>query len=335
MDPEIAKRFNDKILCETMDRFGIKPEKIKLLDGFESFIYYFSRDDGEFILRIGHSLRRTQELIQAEVDWINYLAAGGASVAKAVHSKNNQLVEYIDDNQGEHFLATAFVKAPGESPSGDMWNEVLFHAWGCLLGKIHALSKDYEPADPAWRRDEWDSPGNMLVEAWLSPLETVVLKKFQELMRYLRTLPKGPENYGLIHQDAHAGNFFVDENYKITLFDFDDCVYSWYIYDIAMVLFYGLMGHKDDPAHIQNFCRHFFQGYQQENNLDPKWLAEIPYFLKLREIDLYAQILFSFGGHELIDDPWCQYYMKGRKHRIEMGLPYIDFDWTSLGAYFA
>lgn len=335
MDPEIAKRFSDKILRETMDRFGIKPEKIELLDGFESFIYDFSRDDGDFILRIGHSLRRTKELIQAEVDWINYLAAGGASVAKAVLSKNNQLVEYIDDKQGENFLATAFVKAPGEPPKSDVWNEVLFQAWGCLLGKIHALSKDYEPSDSAWRRDEWDSPGNMLVEAWLPSSETVILEKFQELMRHLRTLPKGPENYGLIHQDAHAGNFFVDENYKITLFDFDDCVYSWFIYDIAMVLFYGLMGHEDDPAHIQYFCRHFFYGYQQENNLDPKWLAEIPYFLKLREIDLYAQILFSFGGHELIDDPWCLNYMKGRGHRIETGLPYINFNWHSLRAYLA
>jgi Ser/Thr protein kinase RdoA (MazF antagonist) len=112
MDPQIAKRYNNHILSETTERFGIKADKIKLLDGFESFIYSFSTDDGEFILRIGHSLRRTKELIQGEVDWINYLAAGGADVAKAILSSNGRLVEFIDDNQGERFMATAFVN-PG------------------------------------------------------------------------------------------------------------------------------------------------------------------------------------------------------------------------------
>jgi Ser/Thr protein kinase RdoA (MazF antagonist) len=330
MDPEIVRRFNENILNETMLRFGISPEKIRFLGGFESYIYNYSHEDGEYILRIGHSLRRTQELIQGEVDWINYLATGGASVAKAVLSNNNQLVEYIDDHQGEYFMATAFEKAPGVPPTSDLWNEVLFKAWGRLLGRIHALTKDYEPADPSWRRGEWDSPGNMLVETWLPPSETEVLEKFRGLMRHLSTLPKGRDNYGLIHQDAHAGNFTVDQDYTITLFDFDDCVYGWFIYDIAMVLFYGLMGHEDDPVHIQYFCRHFLDGYQQENALDPEWLVEIPYFLKLREIDLYAQILFSYGGSDNIEEPWDVNYMKGRRHKIESGLPYIDFDWGSL-----
>jgi Ser/Thr protein kinase RdoA (MazF antagonist) len=173
----------------------------------------------------------------------------------------------------------------------------------------------------------------MLVETWLPPSETVILDQFLGLMRHLGTLSKDHESYGLIHQDAHAGNFFVADGDKITLFDFDDCVYSWFIYDIAMVLFYGLMGHEGDPAHIEYFCRHFLHGYRQENLLDPKWLIEIPNFLKLREIDLYAQILFSFGGAEHIDDPWCQKYMKGRKQKIESGSPYIDFNWNSLAAY--
>jgi Ser/Thr protein kinase RdoA (MazF antagonist) len=97
-----------------------------------------------------------------------------------------------------------------------------------------------------------------------------------------------------------------------------------------MVLFYGLMGHEEDPAHIEHFTGHFLQGYSRENTLEQKWLAEIPYFLKLREIDLYAQIIFSFGGAENVDDPWCQNYLKGRKDRIELSLPYIDYDWISL-----
>ena len=68
--------------------------------------------------------------------------------------------------------------------------------------------------------------------------------------------------------------------------------------------------------------------YYQENIIDPTWFKELPYFLKLREIDLYAQINFAFGGFENVDDPWCRKYLLGRKGRIEAGIPYVNFDWS-------
>ena len=333
MDPKIANLFHSEILDRALEQFNIHPDNINLLDGFESFIYEFSRPDGEFILRIGHNLRRSQALIQAEVDWINYLAAGGAGVAKAILSTNGRLVEFIPDGQGNQFMATAFVKANGRPPNDALWNERLFQNWGRLLGRIHTLTKDYVPSNPSWLRDEWDSPGNLQVEAWLPLEDQAARSHFHALLQHFQSLPKNRDSYGLIHQDAHAGNFFVDDEYKITLFDFDDCVYSWFIYDIAMVFFYGLMNHGDDPAYVQTFCRYFLDGYRKENLLAPEWLAEIPYFLKLREIDLYAQIIFSFDGIQNVDDPWCQAYMKGRKERIGAGLAFIDFDWESLAAY--
>lgn len=330
MDPKIVQRYKDEILNEARKRFDIDADHIHLLDGFESYIYEFSRPDGDYILRIGHSIRRKTEHILGEVDWINYLAEGGAGVSKAIPSAYGQLVEFIDDHQGGFFMATAFIKAPGRHPSKTYWNPRLFQAWGKLLGRIHTLSKDYIPSNSSWKRYEWDSAENVQVAEWLPADDGVVLNKFQELMDYLESLPKDRESYGLIHQDAHAGNLYVDSNYDITLFDFDDCVYSWYIYDIAMVLFYSLMGYETNQEQIGTFSRHFILGYNLENSLDPAWLEEIPFFLKLREIDLYAQINFAFGGFENVEDSWCQNYIQGRKRRIEEDIPYIDYDWTTL-----
>jgi amicoumacin kinase len=328
MEPKIVNRYTDEILQAAMVCFEIESDKIKLLDGFESFIYEFSRDDGDFILRIGHSLRRTPELIAGEVDWINYLADGGANVARAILSKNGKLVEAIEDGHGDQFLATAFVRAPG----GPFWEQQIpadFTAhYGEVLGRIHRLTKDYVPTDLAWRRFEWDAPGNLEIADWLPSSETAVLQKFQELIPYFETLPKDQDGYGLIHQDAHGGNFFVHAG-QITLFDFDDCVYGWFIYDIAMVFFYELMWKVDDSTAVEKFCRAFMAGYRRENQLDPKWLESIPYFLKLREIDLYALIHRSFDMENL-DDEWCLNYMNGRKEKIENEVPFIDFDWESL-----
>lgn len=326
MEKAIRDRYNDSILHEACRRYGIHDGAIKLLDGFESFMYEYAQDGSEFILRIAHSIRRSTALIQAEVDWINYLSDGGVGVAGAVPSRRGELVEVIEDGQGGQFLVVAFVKAKGGSPwENDRWNENLFERYGCLLGRMHALSKNYTPGNPSWRRPEWDDPINVDVFDWLPDDQVTVSARGKAILDYLRALPKDRESYGLIHQDAHAGNFFVDDRGNITLFDFDDCVYSWYVYDIAMVIFYAVTNHDDPQAMAAKLWPPFWHGYSQENKLDPLWLDEMPAFFRLREIDLYAVIHRSFDV-ENIEDGWVAQFMDGRRQRIEQDVPYLDYE---------
>lgn len=332
MDPKIASRFNDDILHAAMQRYNIFPSQIKLLDGFESFMYEFNRLDGEFILRISHSIRRTPDQIRGEVDWINYLSLNGVPVARAILSRTGNLIEPVNDGQGGQFLCTAFVKASGGIAGKEQINERLFLNYGRLLGQMHALAKDYTPSDLAWKRYAWDSFENNTPDRQLSEKETGIRHRYQAVFDHLRTLPCDVDGYGLIHQDAHTGNLFVDENYIMTLFDFDDCVYGHFIYDIAMVLFYiAGWGGDDIPGFTGRFMPVFLRGYREHNSLDPRWLVEIPQFLKLREIDLFAAILFTMG--ETPEDAWCARYMNGRRAKIENEVPYIDFDWESLGEH--
>ncbi|MBN1310766.1 MAG: phosphotransferase [Anaerolineae bacterium] len=326
MEFEIKSCYNDGILQDAMRRYNIAPDQITLLDGFESYIYEFTRNSGDYILRIGHSRRRTPELIRGEVEWINHLAGGGAGVARAIRSKTGQLVEAIDDKHGGKFLATAFVKAPGRPVWEVGWTPMLYETYGQLVGRIHALSKVYTPSDPAIRRHAWNHPQNLDALNWLPAGETVPIERFHQVTNHLEELPRDVGSYGLIHQDAHSGNFFVDDDGQITLFDFDDCVYAWYVYDIAMVVFYMVVNHPDPDGLIQAFWPRFWAGYCAENTLDPGWLAEIPWFLKLREIDLYALHFRSFEDVHDIDAPWSRQYMDGRKARIEGDVPLVAFD---------
>ena len=133
MDSKIIARYNDSILQEAMRRYGIAKDQIKSLDAFESFIYEFERDGSGYILRIGHSIRKSESLIQGEVDWINYLARGGVSVARAIPSKSGKLVEVIDDGQGGQFLATAFVRAVGQPPWDAGWTSERYENYGRLI----------------------------------------------------------------------------------------------------------------------------------------------------------------------------------------------------------
>jgi hypothetical protein len=58
-------------------------------------------------------------------------------------------------------------------------------------------------------------------------------------------------------------------------------------------------------------------------------LKEIPAFLKIREIEMYAVMFRDFGVGD-IDDEWCARFMQNRKSRIEQDLPFIDFDFDTL-----
>ncbi len=334
MDSKIIVRYNDSILQEAMKRYGIAKDQIKSLDAFESFIYEFERDGAGYILRIGHSFRKSEALIQGEVDWINYLARGGVSVARAIPSESGQLVEVIDDGQGGQFLATAFVRAVGQSPWDAGWTSERYENYGRLIGKMNALTVDYQPVS-AWKRPEWEEESLNFIEQYLPASEVIAHQEYRSLWEHLSSLPKDKISYGLVHQDAHQNNFFMDADGAITLFDCDDCAYSWFINDIAIVLFYISMdaeelGFPTVAAFTQEFMTHFLRGYRQAYSLDSSWFKEIPAFLKLRELELYAVIHRDFDINN-IDHAWIANFMRDRKARIDQGMPFIEFDFESLG----
>ncbi len=326
MEELIKRRFNDRILSQAMEPFGIDADQITLLDGFESFIYQFQKEGREYILRISHTQRRSADLIRGELDWINYLADGGVGVSRAVPSQSGEWVEVVDDQHGGQFLAAAFVKAGGQPSwkAGIYENEELFTPYGRLIGRMHRLTKSYQPADPAWKRMEWDDPVNIDTRQWLLPASENVYHRQQELIASLRRLPKDAESYGLIHLDAHAGNLFIDDESRFTLFDFDDCTYSWFVNDLAMVLFYAVTNREDMEGYAARFWPRFLEGYGQENELDSKWLPQIPHFLKLREIDIFTLLHRSRDVARLNPDGWDGRFMRGRKERLEKGLPYLE-----------
>ncbi len=327
MEQRIRDRFSPEILEETTARYGLTPNQLIAKDGFESFIYEYERDGNGFILRIAHSIRRSEAMVRGEIDWINFLADGGAGVARAVQSARDYRVERIDDGAGGYFLATAFHRARGKPAWEVGWSEPLYRTYGRLMGNLHGLTRSYVPGDPRAERFNWDSSEMLEVEQFLPRTETMVRDNYRRLLEKIHVIPQNGDSYGLIHQDAHAGNFFVSDTGEITLFDFDDCAYSWFINDIAIVLFYMINGMKNPREFLDTFLPPFLEGYCLETRFDPTWIEAIPLFLKLREIDLYAVIHRSFNVENL-EDPWCRRFMTGRRERLMKNHPFVDFDFT-------
>ncbi|MCB2213774.1 phosphotransferase [bacterium] len=330
MEKSTRKLFTKTILSKALNLYDIQPETAQILDGFESFIYNVRKDGQDLILRIGHDGRRSVDMVQGEAEFLNHLAHGGLSVARVLPSKDGRLAETIPAADGSHFVMTLFTKAPGHVPTLAEWKSPLFKSMGVFMGKLHALSKTFQPSQPRYRRFDIEADFNEMIETakkHLPPGDGPVLAVHQETLAKIRQLPKGADSYGLCHIDFHNGNFFLTDEGQITLFDFDDCQYAWYIYDVAMALFYALPNNHRGPEELylaSTFLTKFWSGYRTANDLDPAWLAKIPLFLKLREMDLYIVIHRSMDMDNL--DPWCAGFMAGRREKILNRTTFIDLD---------
>ncbi len=332
MEKRITDRFNRQITEEAASRYGTSADKMGRLDGFESYIFKYNLGNRGFVLRIAHSIRRSEMLIQAEAEWIRYLASNGVSVADAVLSQRGNLVEAIADGEGGFFLATAFKEVKGKPPGAFGWSPQFYFKYGSLLGKMHRLTKSYIPRNSSVQRPLWDAEEmNGEVLSNLPSDRPIVSERYRDILSALASFPLDRESFGLIHFDAHGGNMLVEESGRINLFDFDDCNRNWFINDLAIVLFY-MVTNAENPEELTNeFLPPFLKGYATENQLDPEWLSKIPVFLRMREIDLYAVIRRSFDVENLTG--WCKQFMEGRVERIENAFPYIDLDFETFASY--
>ncbi len=81
---------------------------------------------------------------------------------------------------------------------------------------MHQLATSYKPSNPDWKRPDWNDPVHHEVEAFIPESEEEIRQLYRETIQQISKLPVDRNAWGLIHQDAHRGNFFMDDQGKIT-----------------------------------------------------------------------------------------------------------------------
>ncbi|MCP8968122.1 phosphotransferase enzyme family protein [Ectobacillus ponti] len=299
MEQQVEQVFAPELLQEAARHFGVEVEE-ESLKAFESYIFRAHIHTGEArILRITHSSHRSQPQVEAELSFLAYAAEQGVSVAKPYRSKHGRLVERLEAVDGTYFLASLFAFAPGRhvGESDDIWDEQLFEIWGKTAGALHRATKGfpYTPHRPQWQQEKYLSLA-------LGHPDKELRAAAGELVAFISKLPREEDAFGLIHSDLHHGNFFYSEG-ALVVFDFDDLMYQYFIHDLAIILYYsvlrreGTQEEKDAFAKQQLFALR--KGYETEHMLSDTWYAQIPLFLRLRDIVLYVVISQKFEGQEM------------------------------------
>ncbi|MBD2869065.1 phosphotransferase enzyme family protein [Paenibacillus arenilitoris] len=327
MDPQIKLLFLDEHVLEGAARFGVSQKDLSFIGGFQNFIYSYNREEVKYILRFTPSTLRKPEGLEAELEWIRYLAEEGMSVSEPICSVNGKDIERIPAKRLD-FYVTAFRHAPGRKIGYPecLGNPLLYEQCGRMTGKLHELAKRYKPLA---RRHTWEGNDYLLRAREYLPTEhEPILQALDELKEQLVRLPVTPDHFGLIHGDINVGNFTVDESGKITLFDFDECQYSWYAEDIAIQLYYLLYVFGEDSkserkAQYEMFIKHFERGYSEEGRQLPAgWKEQLALFLRLREIIVFVGMHRSWDLSQ--PDDWTRDFLRDSRMRIVKGLSLID-----------
>jgi Ser/Thr protein kinase RdoA (MazF antagonist) len=335
MHPELVRRFNDMVRDEAARRFGAPTQAPAPLDAFENFVYEFTNQDGvDVILRVSHSARRTFDYTQGEIEFVRFLAAAGLPVAKPVLSESGQFVERIEDSEpGQYFVAAAFERAPGivfdDAPAlrQAYWGPPLFSELGRIFARLHNRAQQYRLSNPRFKRQEWHEYDVVDVARFVPPEEKLVRERTADIIERLNRLPRSAEDYGVIHADLHPHNFCFDRG-QITVFDFDNCEYAWFVKDIAVILFYVARGesgeHRDEAAAA--FLTPFLAGYRELRRCDREWLLACPDLLALQRSMNYA-LFHQYRDPARLDDADRDAWRRFRRD-IEANTPVLNLDFA-------
>ncbi len=328
MEKEIKELLNKQVLQEAAYRFGVNVDALSFIGGFQNFVFEYLKSNKPYILRLTHSSHRDVNLVRGELDWILYLVDNGISASKPILSNLGKFTEIISVGDS-YFIATLFEKAEGRKIGYPecLNNDELSYACGEFTGRIHSLSKKYVPSTIAIKRYDWTANYYLRnIRRFIPSNQPLVLELYDNLFNQISGLRKEQENYGLIHGDINVGNFFID-NGQITLFDFDECQYSWFVEDIAIQLFYMVYVYLDDSINerevqAKRFMEHFLNGYCCESSIDGYSLNQLSLFLQLRELIVYIGMYRSSDFSNL--GQWQSNYILESRRRLENGIPIVE-----------
>jgi amicoumacin kinase len=305
---------------------------LKLTDGFQNDVFEFNDGQDTRILRVTSSTNRSKESIQSELDFIKNLSLNGIGVSIPINSIQGNYIEEIS-LQGVSYYLTTFSKAKGRLVNVSdpkEWNRGFFQYWGSTMGKMHSLTKMGNERFKTYNRPSWNGQDNE-TSLFFSAISEQASRAYEELIKSINDLPRSQHSYGLIHNDFHQGNYFVHEG-DITIFDFDDCSFSWFAQDIAASYYHAVWQNSSFNPDFKNFPMEFIQcfleGYSQENDLKKEIVEQIPLFLKLREFFLLNLFYKKWDTQNLLE--WQSFTLKDLQFRIENEIPYTDVPFKTL-----
>ncbi|BCN29005.1 phosphotransferase enzyme family protein [Anaeromicropila herbilytica] len=323
------------IISKLYELEGYKISLVKPHKGGRNVVYNCEKEGAVAkIIRIAFLDDRSLEDFLGEVEYIRYLYEHGGSVSDVISSRNGNLLEEIT-YENHSFYVCGFVKAPGKLlvDNGYRYREGVpiteyFYNCGKILGKMHQLSKVYAPTHK--RYSFFDKYNVEYLDKLIPPTLSLLKKKLFEFLKTLEGLDKNSEFFGMVHFDYSDGNYNIDfDNGKITVYDFDNSCFCWYMFDLANVWTHGVgwIQFEQDIEKRRKFMEEYFEtvlaGYKSETTIEDRMLEKLPLFIKVVTMESIVdafEVMRNSG-----EEPECDEELSYNIRCMEDDIPYKGF----------
>ena len=196
------------------------------------------------------------------------------------------------------------------------------------MGKLHQLSKEYTPVHRRYSFLDKFNVGyiNKLIPDSLSTMK----EKIFRLLETLDRLEMDSESYGMIHFDYNDGNFNINFNTgQITVFDFDNSCFGWYMFDLASLWTHGVgwIQFEKDADKRRKFMDDYFSvvitGYRSETEISDIMLDKLSLFIQAGLMETIVDTFEVARNND--EEPECDEWLSYRVKCLENDIPYIGF----------
>jgi Ser/Thr protein kinase RdoA (MazF antagonist) len=266
----------------------------------ENATYRIDAAGRKWALRVHREGYHSKQAIASELAWIQALRRDGAVVTPVPRrGRNGDLIQIVALPGLPARHVVLFDWETGAEPSE---SELLgpFEVLGAATARMHRHSRGWTRPD-AFERLTWDFDGAFGPAghwgSWrdgmgLDAEKVALFQRAVDLIeRRLERFGKGRERFGLIHCDMRLANLLIDGG-QTKVIDFDDCGFSWYLYDCATAL--SFIEHRPD---VPQLVEAWVKGYRAVAPLSAEDEREIPTFVLFRRLLLVAWI----GSHAETD----------------------------------
>lgn len=258
-----------------------------------TFMVSDKENDRRFIIRVHRPEYHSKNEILSELRWIQSLREQALlnTPEPLVRRDGSMVASFSDDGMERYVVAFEFM--PGKQPDEDKSLIEGFEVLGATSARLHQQAKQWTlpegfvrkkwnfdsafGAEPLW--GDWrEAPGlDQQGQAILEQLCDVLEEK-------LHHYGEGPDRFGLVHADLRLANLLIDGK-QLSVIDFDDCGFSWFIYDFASAVSF-----LETSPLLPELERAWVRGYKSIAPLSIEDEAMISTFVMFRRLLLTAWV---------------------------------------------
>ncbi|MHA1904306.1 MAG: phosphotransferase enzyme family protein [Candidatus Thorarchaeota archaeon] len=270
----------------------IVPKSSKLDVGFTS---------GRYALRLHQPEYMLPEYISSELDWLSALHQTGIDVPIPFRNLEGEWLTIVDGGYDvpRQRNCTLLSWVEGRLLEKGL-RPMHFKSLGEVTGKMHEQSMRWKKPK-GFKRPHWDWEGlfgdgfdyGFVAQNAREAIPKKHQHAFKDVLERVdeasQQLGKGKQTYGLIHADL--GNVVFRDG-KAHPFDFDDCGFGFWIFDLGVVLAHYMIDCEGTSPKMQDAL---IDGYQKTSIFPESNLEYLELFIAAR----FAQLMFFYQGMAL------------------------------------